>query len=125
MESLFEDVFSIEGVLGVLVITEDGASEYIKLISPLAERIGDKNFSSFIKNSINLEALRSAFDKALETLIIYEKLRLYVRKTQSGYLIVVMGMFVPVTMVRMNCQIIIPELDKMKKSKGLGRFFKK
>jgi hypothetical protein len=125
MESLFEDLFSIEGVLGILVITDDGASEYIKFISPLAERIGDKNFSSFIKNSINLEALREAFDKALETLIIYEKLRLYVRKTQSGYLIVVMGMFVPVAMVRMNCQIIIPELDKMKKGKGLGRFFKK
>ncbi|GAB6094135.1 hypothetical protein JCM14469_03870 [Desulfatiferula olefinivorans] len=125
MESLFEDVFSIEGVLGILVITEEGASEYTKLVSPLAERVGDKSFSSFIKNSINLEALRLAFDQSLESLIIYEKLRLYVRKTQSGYLIVVMGMFVPVAMVRMNCQIIIPELDKMKKSKGLGRFFKK
>lgn len=125
MESLFEEIFSIEGIMGALVITEDGSSEFSKFVSPLSEKIGDKNFSSFIKNSINIESLRTAFDSANESLIIYEKIRLYIKRIQSGYLIVVMGMFVPVAMVRMNCQIIIPELDKMKKHKGFGRFFKK
>ena len=125
MENLFEDLFSIEGILGAIVITEDGSSEFSKFVSPLSEKIGNKNFGAFIKNSINLAALKTAFDSANESLLIYDKIRLYVKKVQNGYLIIAMGMFVPVAMVRLNCQIIVPEIDKFKKSKGFGRFFKK
>lgn len=125
MESLFEEIFSIEGILGALVMAENGVSEFSKFVSPLSEKIGKKNFNDFVKNSINIESLRGAFDTANESLLIYDHIRLYVRRIQSGYLIVVMGMFVPVAMVRLNCQIIIPEIDKLKSNKGLGRFFKK
>ncbi|MBU1172132.1 MAG: hypothetical protein KKD44_21465 [Proteobacteria bacterium] len=124
MDNLFEEMFTIEGIMGALVISDDGSSEFTKFSSPLSERIGDKDFGVFIKNSINIEALKGAFDSSMETLLIYEKIRLYIRKIKSGYLLIAMGMFVPVAMVRMNCQIIIPELDNFKKKKGLGRFFK-
>lgn len=125
MESLFEEIFSIEGIMGALVITEDGASEFAKFVHPLLDKVKHKSFEEFVKKSINIESLRGAFDTAKESLLIYDKIRLYVRRIESGYLIVVMGMFVPVAMVRLNCQIIIPELDKVKKGKGLSRFFKK
>lgn len=125
MESLFDEIFSIEGIMGALIMSEDGASEFTKFVPPLSDKIKHKSFQEFVKKTINIESLRGAFDSAKESLLIYDKIRLYVRRIESGYLIVVMGMFVPVAMVRLNCQIIIPELDKMKKSKGLGRFFKK
>ena len=125
MENLFEEVLSIEGIMGVIIISDDGASEFTKFVYPLSEIIGKKNFGSFIKNSINIDALKSAFSNTNESLLIYDKLRLYIKKLQNGYLIIPMGMFVPVAMVRINCQIIIPEIEKHKKSKGIGRFFKK
>lgn len=125
MESLFKEIFSIEGVQGALFITDNGVSQFSKFVSPLSEKIGNKNFSEYLKNSINLEALKGAFDNTNESLLIFEKIRLYIKKTENGFLIIVMGIFVPVAMVRLNCQIIIPELNKMKKQKGLGRFFKK
>lgn len=125
MESLFEEMFSIDGIMGVLVLSEDGNAEFSKFIPPLSERIGHEEFGSFIKKSITLEVLQKAFDSSKESLLVYEKLRLYIRKIQAGYLVVAMSMFVPVAMVRLNCQIIIPELEKLKKGKGLGRFFKK
>lgn len=125
MESLFADIFSIEGVLGALYLTEDGATEFSKFMPPLSDTINEKNFINFVGSSIDLQLLKDAIDDTNESLLIFEKNRLYIKKTMNGFVMIIMGMFVPVAMVRLNCQIIVPEIDKLKKQKGLGRFFKK
>lgn len=125
MEDLFKDIFSIEGVQGALFITEDGSPQFSKFLPPLSDSIKGSDFGNFISESIELQVLKEAMEDTNESLMIFEKIRLYIKKTQNGYLIIVLGMFVPVAMVRLNCQIIVPLIDKMKKQKGLGRFFKK
>jgi len=49
-----------------------------------------------------------------EAELIYDTARLYIRKSLSGYLIVVLDEEAPVSMVRIGCEAMLPSLDKMK-----------
>jgi hypothetical protein len=60
-----------------------------------------------------------------ETDLIFEKGRLYIRRTDIGYLVVLMGSFVPIAMMRLQCDILLPSLKPAKATKGIRRFFKK
>jgi hypothetical protein len=66
-----------------------------------------------------------AMQETREADLIFEKARLYIRKTDLGYLVVIMGLFAPAAMVRMNCDVLLPFLKQRGKSKGLRSFFKK
>jgi hypothetical protein len=57
--------------------------------------------------------------------LVFEKARLYIRRASSGYVIILMSVFAPVAMVRLNCDIILPSLKRMATTKGLRNLFKK
>ena len=60
-----------------------------------------------------------------ETDLIFSKGRLYVRRAEIGYLVVVTGLFVPMAMIRLQCDILLPSLKPTPKKKGIKRFFKR
>jgi hypothetical protein len=60
-----------------------------------------------------------------ETDLIFEKGRIYIRKTEVGFLVVLMALYVPISMVRLNCDILLPLLQPAKPGRKFGRFFKK
>jgi hypothetical protein len=60
-----------------------------------------------------------------ETDLIFEKGRIYIRKTEMGFLVVLMALYVPIAMVRLNCDILLPSLQPSKPGRKFGRFFKK
>jgi hypothetical protein len=57
--------------------------------------------------------------------LVFEKVRLYIRKADLGYLVVVMGLFAPAAMVRMSCDMLLPSLRQQSKASGLRNLFKK
>ena len=57
--------------------------------------------------------------------LIFENSRVYLRRTELGYLFVLMDAFAQTALVRLNCDILAPSLKEMKGGKGLRRLFKK
>ena len=115
MNELFNDILGTKGVKGVLLFTFSGELIYKKLVSPIKEEPEHRDWSFFIES---LEGMR-------ETDLVFEKGRIYIRKTELGYLIILMALFVPIAMIRLNCDILLPALTQSKPGKKLGRFFKK
>jgi len=116
MKDLFADILEIDDVQGVMFLSFDGKLLFKEFGSHPAEEIENKNWDSFI----------SVLNGVREVEMIFENNRLYIKRAGSGYIVIVMGSFAPVAMVRLNCNIILPALDQIKKKpKGFGRFFRK
>jgi hypothetical protein len=122
MKNLFKDILSIEDVQGVLFFSIDGTLLY-KNFTDL--ELEEKDWSSAFRNSPDWPSLARVFDECFDSELVFKKKRIYIKKIDSGYIIILMGFRIPFSLIRLNCEMIIPELNQIKKSKGLGRFFKR
>lgn len=115
MRKLFNDILSTKGVKGILLFSFSGNLIFKDFISPVAGKPEHQDWRFFIES---LEDMR-------ETDLVFEKGRIYIRRTEIGYLVVLMALFVPIAMIRLNCDILLPLLKQSKSDRGFGRFFKK
>lgn len=115
MRELFNDILNMEGVKGLMMFSFAGEPVYKEFNQAQPEGIESRDWSLFIES---LAGMR-------ETDLIYKKGRLYIRKTDIGYLVVLMGLFVPIAMMRLQCDILLPSLKPAKAAKGIRRLFKK
>jgi len=115
MQTLFKDILETDGVNGVMLFSFVGDILYQEFSSDSNKVPKVENWGLFVKS---LDSIR-------EVDLIFENGRLYVRKTDIGYLVILMGLFVPAAMVRLNCDIILPSLKQPKTGGGIRRFFKR
>ena len=115
MKELFNDILNIEDVMGVILLSHEGQLGFKHFSSPLDEDPDTIDWGSFL----------TAFNGIREADFFFENCRLYIRSTSYGYIMILMGIFTPIAMVRLNCDILLPSLKQATKSKGLGRFFKR
>ena len=115
MIELFNDILNIEGVKGAMLFSFSGEPVFKRFTSDIAQDPEQQNWKRFIEL---LGGVR-------ETDLIFEKGRLYIRKTDVGYLIILMSLFVPMAILRLNCDILLPSLTPTKSSRGWSRFFKR
>jgi hypothetical protein len=115
MRELFNDILSVEGIRGLILFSFSGDLIYKNFNHKAAEEDKIKDLRRFLES---LAGIR-------ETDLIFTKGRLYVRRTDIGYLVVVMGLFVPVAMMRLQCDILLPSLKSALKKKGIRRLFKR
>jgi hypothetical protein len=115
MRELFTDILHTEGVSGIMLFSLKGDLIFKELSSAVNEDPEQRDWSSFIQS---LEGMR-------ETDLVFEKGRIYIRKTEIGYLVILMALFVPIAMIRLNCDILLPALKPYRSGKKLGRLFKK
>ncbi|MEA3232836.1 MAG: hypothetical protein U9Q05_13865 [Thermodesulfobacteriota bacterium] len=114
MKSLIDDLFSIAGVLGVLVVS----SERNVVFQDLA-RLELDDFKE-----ADLEMPLLLFDRVKEADLLFECYRIYIRKCPLGLLWVIMQPNVSAAMIRLQCDIIVPKMKQQKPVKrGIGRFF--
>ena len=106
----------MEDVKGIMVFSFQGELIYKLFLSPLPEEPENKGWWGLFIHSLNGVG---------EADLIFEKRKFYIRKTEIGYLIILMGIFVPTAMVRLNCDMMLPALKRMKISKKVKSFFKK
>lgn len=118
-KNLFNELFTIGDVEGVLFYSPEGVPKFSRFVQPTR---GD--LVSDVSEAVNWYLLSDTLGEANETELIFEKKRLYIKKTKIGYLFVIMGKLVTTAMVRLSCEIIIPDLEKRKKGRGLARFFR-
>ena len=115
MQNRFKDLLDIKDVHGVLFAGFDGAIEFMHFNVSAPSASDRLTWSTWVKT----------FGVIREADFVYENRRIYVRRTESGFIIVVMGGFASISLVRLNCDILLPTFDQSKKkAKGLGRFFR-
>ena len=79
----------------------------------------------------HLEVGRSLplFVEALGTIreadLIFEKSRIYVRRTDTGVLVVLLGLFASGAMLRLHVDMVLPFLKDRGKGKGLRSLFRR
>ena len=115
MRKLFNDLLNIEGVKGLILLSFNGEVVFRDL-----DHVGKVNVETRVWRPL-IESLANI----RETDLIFEKGRLYIRRTGLGFLVVLMGSFVPIAMIRLQCDILMPSLEPTKAAKGIRRFFKK
>lgn len=123
MDKLFNEIISIDGIIGVILINNNKLVEY-KKFSDFSIKY-NKEFDKYFQNSIDFDILKDVFDLSNESLLIYEDLRLYIKKILNNYLIVAMKLYVPMSLIRLNCQILEPQLEKKLVGSKKFKFFSK
>lgn len=114
MRDLFADILNTNGVKGVLLFSFSGDVIFKEWVSSGDEQPENLDWRFFMES---LEGMR-------ETDLVFEKGRIYIRRTEIGYLVVLMALFVPLAMVRLNCDIVLPALKQQKSGKKIGRIFR-
>ena len=115
MRELFNNILRTDGVSGVMLFSFKGDLIFKEFRTSVREEPEGRDWSFFIES---LEGMR-------ETDLVFENGRIYIRKTEIGYIVILMALFVPIAMIRLNCDILLPSLKPSKTGKKFGRFFKK
>jgi hypothetical protein len=115
MKNLFKDILDTDGVKGVLLLSFDGVLIFKEYLSKDLKEPQDMNWKRFI----------SSLDGVRETDLVFDTGRIYIRRSEVGYLLIPMEINASVAMIRLNCDILLPLLKPTKSSKRLKRLFKK
>jgi hypothetical protein len=114
MKKLFEDILSIDGVHGLILLSEEG--------KVLFESLDEQHFLPK-KNTLRWKMIVDALEDFREMDLMYEQGRFYMLKTAAGCLIISMSLDVSTAMLKLNCDIIVPQLQKVKSGRGFKKFF--
>lgn len=119
MKDIFKDVMGIDGVHGLMVVANDGSVMMSKFASDFRgeeEKLSQIDWKPF---SIEMGNIKDAE-------LIYDNARFYIKKSEIGFLIVIIGDNAPISLVRLNCEILLPELTKIQPaSKRFGKLLRK
>jgi hypothetical protein len=116
MKDLFSEILALEDIQGVLLLSLEGETIFKALNAPVHNENELGNCFHEIVRALN--GIREAD-------LLLEKVRVYIRKSNTSYLIVLMGSFASAAMVRLSCDMILPSLNDAKAGKGLRQIFKR
>lgn len=115
MKKIFHDILHIEGIHGLALLSREGTLLFKSFevgCSPERDRLSWKMIISSLGD----------FD---EVNLVYDNGRLYIRRTDNGYLVISMSSEVMISLVKLSCDIVMAELKKGKRNRGLKRFWGK
>jgi hypothetical protein len=115
MKNLFHDILDMDGVHGLVLLSENGKI--------LFESLDGNQFSSKL-STLSWKSIVDSLGDFNELDLVFEHGRCYLRRTETGYLIISMGPMVSVSMIKLSCDIILPQLKKPKASGGFRSFFR-
>ena len=125
MTNHYDDLLSIDGVQGIFHIGDDGTP----LVAELSSVHGTDDHvcletKAFLSEKMRWQDLAPLVEDALEGEIVFDALRVYYLRTAEGILYTLMAPQCVAALVRMTCDLIATEMQKNKKSRRFGRFFK-
>lgn len=117
MKTQLQEILEIDKILGVMFFSFHGEKLFEKFTSAAMQIMAPDNDWPRIIRSL---------EDVSEADFMYESKRLYFRKANIGYLLVIMETDAPAAMVRLSCDTILPTLKagKMSRVKGLFNRFK-
>jgi len=114
MRDLFARILDEDDIKGVILLSRAGDVIF-------HEVLGDARHGL---REVALLATTSVLGKAKEVEVLYENDRIYMRMFPEGLIVVWMGAFARVAMIRLSCAVLVPSLGKALSSKGWRRLFK-
>ena len=114
MHELFGDILALQGVHGVMLVSPTGEILFETFNQPNDHFVQSRQWRMFI------EALAGVNEADL----VFADGRLYVRRSVGGFILVASNQFAQSAMIRLHCDIIMPEMAKTKVKKK-KRFFKR
>jgi hypothetical protein len=115
MKDVFADILNLEGVNGVLLFSSGGEVVFQAFRSSLPEEPASREWWPLFIDSLG--GIREAD-------LVFDMGRIYVKRSEESYLMVLLSPSASIAMVRLNCDILLPSLGQYK-SKGLRRLFKR
>ncbi len=115
MKNLFHDILDMNGVHGLVLLSDAGKILFESL---------DSGQFDFQRSQSSWKIIIDSLGEFQEMDLVFDRGRCYLRRTDNGYLLISMGMMVSVAMVKLNCDIILPQLKKAKTG-GLRSFFRR
>lgn len=106
MKDIFKEIMAIEGVHGLMVISNAGGvllSKFAQDFRGEEEKLSEINWEPF---TVEMGGVKDAE-------LIFDRARFYIKKSETGFLIVMIGDNAPISMVRLNCEILLPQLAKI------------
>ena len=106
MKDIFKEIMAIEGVHGLMVISNEGGvllSKFAQNFRGEEEKLSEINWEPF---TVEMGGVKDAE-------LIFDRARFYIKKSETGFLIVMIGDNAPISMVRLNCEILLPQLAKI------------
>ena len=116
LHKLFNDILSMNSIKGVMLVSHQGDILFKEFLGRQPTKPDNNTW---------WELFIGALDGIQEADLVFEKNRLYVRKADSGYLMILTGLDTSISMLRLNCDVVIPSLKNLKPKKGLKGLFKK
>lgn len=116
MKDVLRDLAAMDGVMAVLFFSEDGDLLFKEMLLPPVEDPEKKEWWPLLIHS--LAGIR-------EMELVFDRGRVYIRKTGRGYLLIFMSRGAPVALLRLHCDTVLPALDKTRQvGRGLGRWLR-
>ena len=115
MKEVLKDILEIEGVNGVVVLTDEGKTVFTEMSSETKIKLDEIDWNFIVDAVLG--------NREIE--LVYENGMLYVRKIEFGFMMVLVDVYVQVAMIRLNCDIILPSLKNLKSNKNYKHLFKK
>jgi hypothetical protein len=115
MEEKFKDILNTDKVKGVILVSSEGDIIFEKFNMVQDRLPGNMDWGLLVRILANVR----------EADLIFESHRMYLRKTPVGHLFVLMGNYGPMAMVRLHCDLLLPNLEVKSAARGLMRFFRK
>lgn len=103
----------MDGVKGLILLSFNGDIILQEFSPILSDNIAKRDW----------RRLTESLAEIRESDLIFEKSRLYIRRTDVRFLVVLLGSFVPMAMLRLQCDILLPFLKPAKAATGIRRFF--
>ena len=114
MDKVFQEILNMDGIHGVVLLSEDGKILFESL---------DKDYFAPEKSTSSWKMILDSLGDFKELDLVFEYGRFYILKNEMGILIISMSLHVSISMVKLNCDILLPELRKVQSGKGFKRFF--
>ena len=116
MKDLFRDLLALEDIQAVLLVSPEGQTIFKAFNRPVSkENRLEKAFHEIVRS---LDGIREAD-------FLLERMRVYIRKSNLSYLVVLMGSLASAAMVRLSCDMILPSLNEARAGKGRRQMFKR
>lgn len=103
MKTLFGDILDMGGVYGLVLLAKNGKI--------LFESLGGGQFPPQ-RSQFGWQTILDSLGDFHEMDLVYEYGRCYLRQTESGWLIISMEQMVSMAMIKLHCDIILPQLKK-------------
>lgn len=111
MKALFQELLAVPDVQGVIYVSAKGELLFREWTGDLSDH--------------DWEGLLKTVRDVREADMLFEEGRLYLRRAPEGYLLVLLGIFGSMAMVRLQCDLLLPSLEKARSARGLRGLFKR